>query len=165
MKKKDIEIFINKFSYKKNIGWIFDSEDVCGIFGNNIKNPASILIVNDDGCEYDAVIRLKDSFIRRKNNNEIKAILLHELGHLHSNNKRNNKSINESEAHLWAVKTCVKYRLFNIMNVLIMYWVSWAHEDWRTNRIYRLAYKDFKKRMKLPKRITKLLEEFEKEKL
>jgi hypothetical protein len=134
MNKKQVIKFISKFNLKYKI---------------IIKYISSKEI--DD---YDAFVSLEDNnyfiFLNRKlflynnNINELKAIIMHEIGHIETNKmfKYRKESLNEYEAHRWALKTSYKYKYFKIFNELVEYLNDWYETSYNEdNGRYRVYIK------------------------
>lgn len=94
-------------------------------------------------CELSLNRKFFSSNYSKHNTNILKAMLLHEIGHVFFANK--SKIDNELFAHLWAIEKANKMGLTKVVSELILIILEWGDIKWSylEGRRYLLAYKKF----------------------
>lgn len=135
MSKKEIEAFIIR-CLKTEKGIPDTSFTVSFTFKNPSPNISAEINMNRNSF----ILYVKKSFTFDKDINWCKTIILHELGHFVTSIGKYS-GINEYNAHLWAVKKALKFKMYKVFNSLMSCLESWKECDWKDARIYRIAYK------------------------
>ena len=136
-KKKTLENFIKKiYKLKVPIRYVKDDPWV------DVWHPLGVVFQK----EKPLMIVVNTTWLNRDGTTsyDIKALLLHEIGHMCTYSKR--KSEWECLAQLWAIQKAQELNLKVIKNFLITTLVGWKDFNWSTSdRRYVLAYKEAKK--------------------
>jgi len=150
---KQIQRFLKKINYhqsikihylkeskknKKKINWLCAQAAFSRYLEKNSKN---IMIASQ--------IEISKQWKKRLSNNQFKAVLLHEIGHLYTGFiiKKNqiiekSKSLCEFEAQNWALKRSQQLHFKNIRREILTLYYEWSQFNWKSpERIYLKAYK------------------------
>lgn len=126
MKKIDIIKFINRFK----LPYIISVKFVSSIVLEDLF--AAQVYISDDL----ATIELnKKIFMYSKDTTYLKALILHELGHIYvSEFKIKNPHIEEYSAHNFALKTALSHRLIKVHKELLLMLEEWEEYKWNECR-------------------------------
>lgn len=147
MTKSQIEMFIKRISINKDAKIIIKYKPNYECYSNGIRFSACINI-NFDNTYY--IINLNKSYFNKyRKNYDIKATLLHELGHAYTFlYYRDNASKWEYQANIWAIKKAVeledKELAFSVYTHAVSLPYTW-NQDKGKYRKYLIASKKFKK--------------------
>jgi hypothetical protein len=133
MNKKQVIKFISKLNlkYKITIKYFYNEDYYPCVAFVSFKN--NTIYLN------------RKIFLYNKNINELKATLMHEIGHFQTKNqiyllKHGKRISSEYLAHRWALKTSYKHKYFKIYDELINDVNCWPFATWNQNNGFYRPY-------------------------
>lgn len=161
MNRKQIARFVKKINYgeKIEIEYIKSRDKtnfLCAQAGiNRFVKDGQLYIVS--------LLQINKDSPKTLHESELKAILLHEVGHLHTGyrrkgNKITNKSVSvcEYEAQVWALERCRELKMNILKRGVVQILLNWRDFDWNSdNQVYRRALKMAVRNKKFKKEIEK----------
>ena len=137
MCKSEVKEFISKILKDIEINKVFE------ITYKNYKDKiqSEINIFRDEHDNNVAFILglNKLTFKNNENLNWCLGIILHELGH-YCTSKGTASGLNEYKAHCWAWEKASELKMYDVMVELMKCIIGWKKANWKTERIYRIAY-------------------------